>query len=258
MRKTRVYISSGAKNAMYTLRVFVQFAGGPARDNYICNLARDPEVAEEKALAMFLELFADDQDAVFDPTNEFNLNPYGQSWKTIREQKLMEMVEDDKFPYGKYTNQPFDQVDDGYALWWSKKEITDQTDTVTAAIITRMRGIAAERKVLEKMAKKRAEIEAKKAASKHVGEVGKRSEMILTLHAIRYLDGIYGTVDLHIMEDQDGNAVRWFANTNSGMEKGRTYKVMATVKKHDEYDGCKQTMVNRVKVIEEITDAQAA
>lgn len=94
--------------------------------------------------------------------------------------------------------------------------------------------------------------------SEWVGEVKKRQEFVVTVQSINYLDSYYGAVDLHRMIDDNGRTLVWFANTDSGMEKGHTYKIVGTVKKHDKYNGWKQTNLNRVKVIEEITDEEAA
>ena len=47
-----VYISSGKKNAMYTLRS-MRSGNGFRADNYIMNLARDPKKAETKARDWF-------------------------------------------------------------------------------------------------------------------------------------------------------------------------------------------------------------
>ena len=49
---TTYFISSGRKNAMYTLRV-ERRGGGYTSDNYICNLSTDPEKAEAKAREYF-------------------------------------------------------------------------------------------------------------------------------------------------------------------------------------------------------------
>ena len=43
--------------------------------------------------------------------------------------------------------------------------------------------------------------------------------------------------------------VVWFAS-NKTLDEGESYHVKLTVKKHDEYNGWKQTMVNRVSVLE--------
>ena len=89
--------------------------------------------------------------------------------------------------------------------------------------------------------------------SEHVGEIGVRREFTLTCHRIFETEGNYGVTGIHKMTDPDGNELTWFASGGTQwMEEGRTYRAKATVKKHDEYRGTKQTIVNRLKTIEEI------
>ena len=103
----------------------------------------------------------------------------------------------------------------------------------------------------------------------HVGTIGKREEMILTLIAVFSIEGDYGVTDIHKFADVEGNAVVWFASNGAvvpasdahpetrnwvinsdkvPMIKGATYRVKATVKDHTEYNGQAQTKVTRVAV----------
>lgn len=94
---------------------------------------------------------------------------------------------------------------------------------------------------------KRARSEAK-GPSVHVGEVGKRTTLTLTLHKVITCEGgMYGPSYLHIMSDENGNDIKWFASdTNDWFDVGSTVRCDATVKKHDAYKGRPCTMVNRV------------
>jgi hypothetical protein len=47
------------------------------------------------------------------------------------------------------------------------------------------------------------------------------------------------------MVDEAGHSFTWFCS-GKPLEEGKVYEVKATVKKHDEYKGVKQTIVNRV------------
>lgn len=99
----------------------------------------------------------------------------------------------------------------------------------------------------------------------HVGTVGKREEMTLTLLSTQAFDGHYGVTTLHRFADRDGNLVVWWASnsrvvpgdtagheSNHGLDcrmvQGATYRVKATVKDHDQYRGQKQTKVTRLAV----------
>jgi hypothetical protein len=50
---------------------------------------------------------------------------------------------------------------------------------------------------------------------------------------------------------KDGESITWFASGEVDYKMGESYLIKATVTKHDEYQGVKQTMVNRVKAIAE-------
>ena len=104
---------------------------------------------------------------------------------------------------------------------------------------------------IERERKERASID-----RKHVGEIKVRSDFTLTLIRIRYVEGMYGTTAIHAFEDQDRNYLTWFASNGSDMKEGGIYKVKATVKNHDSYKDTPQTIVNRVKVIETISEPE--
>jgi hypothetical protein len=89
------------------------------------------------------------------------------------------------------------------------------------------------------------------ANSAHVGEIKKRQELTLTLKKVIIIGGMFESW-LHTFVDSNGNSVKWFSsNPPDAMDEGETYHVKATVKKHDEYNGIKQTLVNRVSIITE-------
>ena len=91
-----------------------------------------------------------------------------------------------------------------------------------------------------------------KRLNEWVGEVKERREFTVKVVSLMYLQGGYGTVTLHKMLDEDGRNIIWFANTDSGMDVDCTYKVKGTVKKHEEYNDWKQTVLSRVTVIEKV------
>ena len=100
-------------------------------------------------------------------------------------------------------------------------------------------------RMVGKVAEKRA-----MAASQHVGEVGKRQVFAsLTVLKVVDIDGEFGTTHLHIFRDEAGNLLKWFAS-NERLQTGNQYNVKGTVKKHDEYQGTKQTMLTRCKVLD--------
>lgn len=100
----------------------------------------------------------------------------------------------------------------------------------------------------KEIADRKAAIEAKKAASEYVGEVGDRIEVKGTGRLITFHDGQYGRSYLYLISDADGNTIKYFG----GKYFGEKFEVsmVATVKKHEEYNGEKQTVINRPAKVE--------
>lgn len=97
---------------------------------------------------------------------------------------------------------------------------------------------------------KRAE---RKANSRHVGKVGERLELAVTVVRRSSFDRpCYGaewrneTVWVVSMTDQDGNTIV-SKSTAFYAEKGEAFRIKATVKDHNEYEGERQTLVQRIK-----------
>ena len=84
-----------------------------------------------------------------------------------------------------------------------------------------------------------------------VGEVKVRQDFTgLTVLSMRYLEGRYGTTTLVTFEDEPGNLLKWFASVElDDINKGDIVNIRATVKKHDEYKGVKQTLITRAKIL---------
>ena len=87
--------------------------------------------------------------------------------------------------------------------------------------------------------------------SEHVGEVGKRMEMVLTVDMVRVLPGEIYTSTLIKFLDDAGRSITWFASgcKDNEFTVGDRIKAKATVKKHEEYKGWKTTQVQRVSVL---------
>ena len=63
----------------------------------------------------------------------------------------------------------------------------------------------------------------------------------------RFWDG--GTYYVHTLEDMDGNVYTWMTSARA-LEKGTLVRMDATVKKHEEYKGIKQTYLTRPSIKE--------
>ena len=93
--------------------------------------------------------------------------------------------------------------------------------------------------------------------SEHFGEVKKREVWELTPVRWNEIEGQWGTTYIVGFVSKDGNEAVWFASQNPDLEMGHTYRIKATVKKHDEYQGVKQTHLTRCAVLEEIKEEEA-
>jgi len=104
----------------------------------------------------------------------------------------------------------------------------------------------------------------KRAASEHVGEVGERIEVEGFARLITSFDNAYGTSYMYMIEDADGNAYKFIGTgihtAEQSADRRIAFKIKAkfTVKAHDEYNGQKQTVVNRPKIIERESMGAAA
>lgn len=66
------------------------------------------------------------------------------------------------------------------------------------------------------------------------------------------IDGYYGTTFLHTFNDKDGRSIVWFSTSGSlreDFEKIEERDIIGTIKEFKEYNGTKQTIINRVKLV---------
>jgi hypothetical protein len=116
-------------------------------------------------------------------------------------------------------------------------------------------------KGIDARAARKAEWADKKAAidatRQHIGTVGEKITLSLTIGHIVVLDGAYGTTYIYIMEDADKNVVIYKGNSNAvawtpecqPRGKGDTLTITATIKEHGVRDGVKQTVILRPKAV---------
>lgn len=109
------------------------------------------------------------------------------------------------------------------------------------------------------LAKEREEREAaekaRKAVSQYVGSVGDKVQVECTLlysasYEVPSFRG-FGTTTMycHAFRDGDGNKLVWKTGTPIGVDKDAAVTIRGTVKGHDEYDGERQTVLTRCKVV---------
>ena len=64
-------------------------------------------------------------------------------------------------------------------------------------------------------------------------------------------EGDYGLTTILKLADESDNILTWFASGSKSYQKGDKVSLKATIKKHDEFKGVKQTVITRAKEIEE-------
>ena len=156
----------------------------------------------------------------------------------------------------------------------AKKEAARQAEREVKEAEREMERQMAKEAEERRQAKIQAEREARIANSQHIGTVGERLEVVLTLRREVSYDTQFGTTYIYLFDDDHGNTVAWKTSTiikieglnengaSTYIRKGDVIKVKATVKAHEEYKGEKQTAVTRLKVLElvskhqELTDEQ--
>lgn len=82
-------------------------------------------------------------------------------------------------------------------------------------------------------------------ASAHVGTIGDRLVMEMTVLRVADVETDYGVLHIHIMRDAAGNAILW-KTTSKRLDVGWSGAVKGTIKKHGEYRGEQQTELSRV------------
>lgn len=102
--------------------------------------------------------------------------------------------------------------------------------------------------LLEKMnQERRQEKLARLAKLQYLGTVGEHIQVSVAVKKVVPLETRYGSCTLHIMEDEDGNQIRWFASGRGFLREGEVIEIIGRVKKHEDYKGQKQTLLTHVK-----------
>ena len=108
--------------------------------------------------------------------------------------------------------------------------------------------VRAHQRVLERQAADEARAQAIAECNAHLGAVGQRLEITVRVLTTREMPGDFGTTTLVKMRATTGELLTWYSS-NGGLEIGKEYKLRATVKRHGEYKGAKETVVSRCTVV---------
>ena len=265
------YISSGRKNAQYTLW---EKRNSPKETNryhrntehYICNLGINKNKALKKAREILESTkkhyanYPNSNVEIIDDLNAgFGLNNYGEgpvdSWDA---HNLHEVETNGWFPFGKHLNIKFEDSPDSYVLWWAEKDLKDNKKKAIDAIVNACKKIANNKKLFEKRDAELAErkrLKALEPQSEYIGNVADRQKFEITIDFLKSYDSYYGTSWIVKGKTSDGNIVVYFGTAELG-NVGDTVEFSAKIKKHDEYQDDKQTIVNRPTKIEVTNDGE--
>ena len=92
-----------------------------------------------------------------------------------------------------------------------------------------------------------------KNSSEFVGQVKDRGTFDLTLTFRKGFDTDYGVSFLNTLKDAQGNVFTYWGNSFLDVDVDTSITVKATIKDHREYQGTKQTVINRPKIIEGVS-----
>lgn len=153
--------------------------------------------------------------------------------------KIMDIPQGPIMPVGGHKDTPISQVPISYLQWLIHKSgILEGVEDFT---FNKMAFVA-------KWIKENMKI-SEPTESEFVGEVGQRMTRDLIVDSVRSFHGRFGISYIYKLLDEQGNNFVWFASKPA--LKNQTGKMTAVfnIKKHNDYDGTKQTVITRVKVV---------
>jgi uncharacterized protein (DUF3820 family) len=244
------YISTGAKNAMYTLRLAI-VGNGHFIDNYVCNLAATEDKAIEKATDYVERLtarVASDESLVviLDDCPEFIVDKR-RGKLSIYDTRNIEEIENGTFPFGKHKGVKIVDAPDSYVLYFADQAISE-TNMVSNALIAACQGVALEKGLIAKREAVRAERFATDSLSSFIGTIGERREFTGEIFTFINKEPSEFQAGYTLTKIRIGNDIVSFFNNEMG-KVGDTIAFKATVKQHNDYKGVKTTIVNRPKAL---------
>ena len=158
-----------------------------------------------------------------------------------------------KINFGKYQGKSFIEITEenySYIQWLSSNSKDLALSLAAYKIVEEKSKIKEEEKIME----------AEKL--EYIGKVGDKIQIQVTLENIFFYNSMYGMVTIYKFLDEDENILIWKTTSNlerivtvdgekecENIQKGEMIQIKATIKEHSEYNGSKQTLVNRVKVL---------
>ena len=242
------YISTGRKNAMYTLRQ-TRSSGSFFVDNYICNLAAagNEDAAEAKARD-----YVERARAKWCPDASFSLYAEGADKRrgklSANDTRCIEDIEAGVFPFGKHRGSKIVDAPASYLLFFADKLSDETLNPVMSALAAACMGAAMEAGHVAAREVKRELRAAADALSAHVGTIGERRMFTGEVVTKFFKDqSDIGQSSYWINKVRCGNDLIVYIGNEVPAAHGETVTFKATIKKHSEYKEVKSTQVNRPK-----------
>lgn len=144
-----------------------------------------------------------------------------------------------------------------YTRWWgwyvvSTEEIPEDLPSGVEPVRLDWESVGAESGNLKPESQVKEAVEAliyEGSDSEHVGTIGERIEVYVTVEKALEFDGAYGrSSTMHLMRDDCGNLYVWNTSAKS-WSVGTEHHIRGTVKDHRTYRNEKQTVLNRCQEI---------
>lgn len=256
------YISSGARNKLYTLRLNSYYPDSPRKreyDRFVKNLGLNLEESKIRAQEYIKKaiLKAKSESIFFEFEDTPILGEIVRGKKSIHTNtsidKKIRYIKSGEIPFGKYIGEQFIDImvrDRAYLEWLldtSKKLDTEVNRTIVEVLTA-----------LFDNPNKSVKIEGEKKPeyvsrpSKFMGAIGQTIEVrnALLVSIVKMKPNSFGvSSDLLKFILDNGNIVTSFYSGKTLFEKNKRYNLKGTVKEHKEYLGNKQTQLTRIKEI---------
>jgi hypothetical protein len=90
--------------------------------------------------------------------------------------------------------------------------------------------------------------------NEHIGQAKDKIEVDVRVKSIAYSESYFGytpkTTTIYTLITADGHVLKWFSsNAALGHEAEKSFRIKATIKGHDEWQGTKQTVITRATVV---------
>jgi len=250
------YISTGAKNAMFTLRCSRALSNSVlpeiyGHDFYIRNLAATEELAAAKAVEWveaFKQRVGDDEDRViiFDPIPEHDIQAR-RGKLSAADTRMIETIEAGIAPFGKHNGAPIIDLPESYILFFADKS-HEVTRPVMMAFSAACLGVALEKGYIALRDERKAKRLEEDKKSNFVGEEGQRMQFSGVVESSFYKEPQDSYSDgYHINKIRCGDDIVMYFGKQLG-QRGQNIVLTGTIKRHSEYNGIKSTQINRPKV----------